>query len=260
MAEQGWTRRFRRRELQPVWADERAMIARYREIWDSSPVLRRFYHGIWRDAMAFLAEGPIVELGGGAGLIREAHPEVISSDILPYLWTNLVCDAARLPFADASVGGFMAIAFFHHCTAPRRLFEEVSRTLRPGGRMVIMDPYIAPLTGFILKMSTQEDLDFTEPPFEAEERAQTSPLLEANLARGTIVFERHRDAFEVAFPSLRILEVQLFNKFTALVAGSFNQKSPFPSWLYPLVDGCDRVLHPVRRLTAMSMSIVLEKR
>ncbi|MCP4639472.1 MAG: class I SAM-dependent methyltransferase [bacterium] len=251
---------FRRAELQPVWADERQMIVHYRKVWKDSPVLRRFYSDVWHWGMQELeARSPVVELGGGAGLIREVYPEVITSDILPFAWTNLVCDASALPLASDSVGGMICTGFFHHCVNPGRLFEEVQRVLRPGGRFIILDPWVTPLGRVIYHFGSEEGLDLDEAPFEEEERTNPRPLLEANIARATVIFKRNRATFEARFPRLKIVKIETANLFRHLAAGSCVQKSPFPPWCYPLASLADRLLHPIRSLTGMSARIVLEK-
>lgn len=250
---------FRRKELLQVWEDEPSMMLQYRRIWDSSPVLRRFYRDLWGMAMTEVRDRPVVEIGGGAGLIREYYPEVITSDYHFTPWTNLVCDASRLPFSPESVGSYVAVAFFHHCVNPRRLFEEILRTLVPGGRCVIVDPYFGTIAPLIYRYGTDETFDLTEPPFETEARVSARPLLEANVARATVVFERHRSLFEQTFPSLRIASIEHVNLFRHIAAGSFVQKSPFPDWFYSLTRLLDTALIPVSRYTGICMKVVLEK-
>ena len=235
------------------------MIRFYKEIWDGDPVLRRLYQDLWARGMVWLQGQPIVELGGGGGFIRECYPDVIASDLLPYPWTSLLCDATRLPFRDASVSGYISVAFFHHCPSPWRLFQEIDRTLKPGGRMVILDPAATPFFRLVRPLSTPESLGLSEFPFERDELVQEHPLLEANVARATLVFERYVDIFKREFPRLEILSTETTNCFTHFVAGSFNQKSPFPAWCYPVAQWADRLLHPVRRWTGLLMTIVLQK-
>ena len=75
----------------------------------------------------------------------------------------------------------------------------------------------------------------------------------------SIVFGRHLDLFAKTFPALKVVKTEVYNLSVHLVAGSFNQKSPFPPCCYPLAEGLDRFLRPVRELTGMSLHVVLEK-
>jgi len=54
--------------------------------------------------------------------------------------TFLVADAAEIPFADASFDGCLAIRAFQHLADPQRTLAEMVRVVRPGGRLVVVDP------------------------------------------------------------------------------------------------------------------------
>lgn len=250
---------FRRKPLREIWANEPQMAQHYRGIWDTSPVLRRFYRDLWCWGMAGIDRLPRIEVGGGGGFIREHYPDIITTDILPFPESSVRCDASRLPFRDGSIGGIIGLAFFHHCTNPARFFIEVDRVLAPGGRIAIVDPYISPLSRIVYRFGTEEALDLTEEPFEREERDTPRPLLEANVARLTIVFARHREEFERRFPQLKIIAVERKNLLRHIAAGSCVQQSPFPQWCYPIASAIDTIFQPFAASMGMAMRVVLEK-
>ena len=235
------------------------MVREYKRIWDSSPVLRRFYRDIWAWAWEEVTLKPVVELGGGAGLMRERYPELFSTDLLPFPNTTLQCDATRLPFRPESVGCFVGIAFFHHCTALRTLLEEAQTALQPGGRMVLIDPYISPLSRWIYRFATDEAVDLSEKPLETQAANAGNPLLDANVARATLVFLREREAYDRLFPAFQIKSVECINFFRHIAAGSCVQQFPAAPLVYPPACLVDRLLHPIRRYTGMCMKVVLEK-
>jgi SAM-dependent methyltransferase len=101
----------------------------------------------------------LLEIGGGVhptgqGLAWEGH-EVVSCDVSPamcmlgHLFFRarypelderlgfLACDAARLPFADASFDGVVLFAAFHHFADPIGLLREAKRVVRGDGFVYI---------------------------------------------------------------------------------------------------------------------------
>jgi ArsR family transcriptional regulator len=71
------------------------------------------------------------------GMLAKAQDRVRDSDIDS---VELVRgDVESLPVATGSVDGVVANMILHHLPEPARLFAEMSRVLRPGGRGVIVD-------------------------------------------------------------------------------------------------------------------------
>ena len=56
-------------------------IRYYRTIWDEKPVLRTVYDDMYRRVLENCGAGPILELGGGSGNLKQRLPHCISSDI-----------------------------------------------------------------------------------------------------------------------------------------------------------------------------------
>src|SRR5580765_5479726 len=99
----------------------------------------------------------IVDVGGGTGATRSVWPNrcrYVCLDIeMPKLrgfrsknpdGLGVLGDATRMPFADASADVLVCVAMLHHLTdgMVERLFEEGLRVLRPGGRVVLLDPVL----------------------------------------------------------------------------------------------------------------------
>ena len=91
----------------------------------------------------------------------------------------LQADATRVPLAEASVDTVVMLGGIHHVPARERLFAEVSRILKPGGRFVFREPVSdfvlwRALRAIIYKLSPMLD-EQTERPLVY---AETVPLLE----------------------------------------------------------------------------------
>lgn len=123
--------------------------------YDSVAALQR---GVADTLLDWLPEtGPerLVDLGSGTGYasapLRQSYPQaaLISLDLaegmLHYARQNravtpdlsLCADAEALPLADASVDLIFSSLAIQWCERPVRLFTEVARVLKPGGRFLV---------------------------------------------------------------------------------------------------------------------------
>ena len=110
-------------------------------------------------AEVFAPPGPVADLGCGPGahalaLARRGY-EVVGVDGSPRMVEVARARAARdgvdarfdvhdvgapLPFADASLGGVVAMLVVQHLADPAAFVREVRRCLRPGGHLLITAP------------------------------------------------------------------------------------------------------------------------
>ncbi len=95
-------------------------------------------------------EGPVLEVGVGTGVValglaRRGVP-VVGLDVSPPMLARararlgpvvLLGDAMEMPLASASVAHAVSVWVVHAVAEPVRLFAEMARVLRPGGRYVV---------------------------------------------------------------------------------------------------------------------------
>ena len=102
------------------------------------------------DAQRPPGEDPVLEIGVGTGVValglRRRGRTVLGLDISapmllrarPRLGPLLVrCDAMAMSIATASVAHAVSVWVIHSVKDPVRLFREVARVIRPGGRYVV---------------------------------------------------------------------------------------------------------------------------
>lgn len=184
-------------------------------------------------------EGLTLELGSGAGFLKDVLPEVTTSDVLPYSGVDAIVDATRLPYEKDSLRAVLMLNVFHHISDVDRFFEEATRCLKPGGKVIIIDQYPGWIAKSILKFFHHEVFD--------EKRQEWSfpsegPLSGANGALAWIVFFRDRLAFENKFPKLVITVRQTHTPLRYWLAGGLKNWTLIPKWGFRIATFLDRFL------------------
>lgn len=238
--------------------DER--LKKYRGIWKEKPVLRAVYADYHRRIAERCKPGLTLEVGGGTGSLKEFDPNLLSTDILPAPWLDVAVDAQALPFADRCVDNIVMLDVLHHIPRPRLLFTEVLRVLRSGGRLVMLEPAITPLSWFFYKTLHQERTDLREDPLTGRSAEEKRDPYDGNTAIASLLFGRHRHRLELAFPSLRIHEVKLLSLFVFPLSGGFRRWSLLPlKWVEALLRVEGAVLGVLGPLMAFRLLAVMER-
>jgi SAM-dependent methyltransferase len=236
-------------------------LAAQEAAWHARPLLRHLYEDWYRQVTRRLsgAPGPTVELGSGIGRFREFWPEAVLTDVEPTAWTDVVVDAVALPFDDRSVANLVLFDVFHHLAEPARFFDEATRALAPGGRVVVVDPYCSPLSYVAYRRLHDERTDLRAPSLAVDEAIAVNPR-ESNQARATLVFFRDRQEYDTRWPELPIVERRRFSFVAYPLSGGFTGRRLAPYFMSRGLDLLERALTPFAPLLAFRCLIVLERR
>ena len=199
---------------------DKAPVA-YREIWNRKPVLREIYGDIYRRILEDAVPGPMLEIGGGSGNFKDFAPNSISSDIMPAPWLDLVCDAQRLPFSDASFANIAMVDVLHHIESPLRFLQEIQRVLLPNGRLIFCEPAITPLSGLFYRLFHDEPVDMSANPLAAVTISEDKDPWDSNQAIPTLLVGRFREALARAVPGLTLENVERFSFAAYPLSGGF---------------------------------------
>ena len=126
------------------------------------------------ELLAGLAHGPGIELGSGSGGLHarlgSSGIQLLTSDLAARC--DVRADALDLPFRAAQFGLVVAGNLVRHIAPVRRdrFFAEVSRVVRPGGRVLLLEDHPAPRT-----------------PAESNYRHALALLARVDGARGVVV-------------------------------------------------------------------------
>ena len=235
--------------------DDPRLTEKRRNIILQKHFLRKLYMDWYNDLKARLQKAPkgkIVEIGAGAGFFKQVMPEVITSDIMPLSHTDLTFSAEEMPFADGELSGIAMVDVLHHIPQPRLFFKEAVRTLKPGGKIVMVEPTNSAWGRFIFST-------FHHEPWDSEtkiwELPSSGPLSGANIALPWIIFVRDRKLFEQEFPELKVTDVKQHTPIRYLASGGVSLKSLVPSWSFGILSGIEKLFSPFSKFFSMFQTI-----
>lgn len=235
-------------------------LARHREVWQGKPALRAIYRDFYREIRQVCAPGPTLEIGAGPGGLKSFADDIVATDILHAPWLDVVADAGRLPFADASFGNLVMIDVLHHVACVRAFLAESQRVLRPGGRIVVIEPAVTPLSWLFYRFFHDEDLCFRADPLAPCAPSPGRDPYTGNQAIPTRLFGRDAERLAREFPRLRIVTKRRLSLFAYPLSGGFRPWTLVPERLVEMLLGAERLLLPwIGAAMAFRMFVVLER-
>lgn len=235
-------------------------LEEYRAVWERKPVLRTIYKHYYRRITALTVSGRTLEIGGGSGNLKQFLPDVVSTDILPGAWLDTMADAQRLPFRDCAFDNIVFVDVLHHIEDPAAFFAEASRVLRDGGRIVMVEPAITPVSYPFYKFIHQEPVLMKVDPLcsPARREFRRDPF-DSNQAIPSLLFGRHRAAFGQRFPEFTITTRRFLSLVAYPLSGGFQRWCLIPrravSLLLRIEDRLEGLIGPLmgfRLLVALS--------
>jgi SAM-dependent methyltransferase len=220
--------------------------------------LRRIYEEWYEAIIASLpaGAGEVLELGSGGGFLEEFLPGLITSDILPLPKVQRVVDAHALPFGPSHLRAIVMTNVLHHIPQVEKFFAEAARCVRPGGALVLIEPWVTPWSRLIYRRLHHEPF---EPRATEWTFPQKGPLSGANGALPWIVFQRDRALFEKRFPTWKVAAIEPIMPFRYLVSGGVSLRSLMPGWSFAGWGLLEKCLSPWRKWLAMFARIVVER-
>lgn len=234
----------------------------FRAVWDAKPALRAVYSDYYRRMERWCRPGVVVEIGAGSGNLKDFIPGVVATDIVPAPWLDAVVDAQALPFAPGSVSTLVGTDVLHHVQYPVRLLAEAERVLEPGGRLVLVEPAITPVSRVVFRLGHPEPVDLGADPLADGRPDATKHPMDSNQALPTLLTTRpHRDRLRQRVPGLRLVRCEHLSLAAYPLSGGFRSWSLAPVRLLgPLLRLEDRLAPVLGRLAGFRLLLVYERR
>ena len=222
-------------------------------------VQKSFLRSIYREWYALLLEhipedGPVLEIGSGAGFFAEMSPRVITSEVFNTPGVDLIVDGRSLPFAAGELSAIAMTDVLHHMPDVELFFSEAGRCVRSGGTITMIEPWRTPWSEWVYRNLHPEPFE----PSAGWDIPQTGPLSGANGALPWIIFERDRHQFETDFPMWEITQTRPLMPLSYLLSGGVSMRTLLPGISYNLIRCLEKMLG--ERSHGMFALIVLTRR
>jgi SAM-dependent methyltransferase len=238
--------------------DASRQIEKHRAQWRNKPSLRVVYQDYQKRIKNALVDGPVLEIGGGSGNLRDVLPEAVSLDVQWAPWLDIVADAHSLPFVPASFANIVMLDVFHHLSCPIRFLREAMQVLQPGGRLIMIEPNISAVSWIFFKLLHEEPVILNSDPFDPAPRSGPEPY-ESNQAIPYLMFVRHVQRLEKAVPGLRLVDTERFSLWAYPLSGGFQPWTLLPAPLAKLLLWIESKLSgPLGWLAGFRLMVVAE--
>ena len=232
-------------------------IYRQHQVWNNKLVLRKVYEDIYNRMTKFIKPGLILEIGSGGINFNKNYKEVIYTDIQNVPWVDVVSDAHNLPFVKNIFTNILMIDVLHHLHSPVLFFEEASKVLEVGGRIVLVEPAITRISSFFYKYFHSEPVNMKVNAFD--KNLTTADPYDSNQALPTLLF-KDLVRFEELINNFKVIYKNEFGFLTYPLSGGYRSWSLLPIFLYPMFYGVEKYLETfLSSFMGFRMLVVLEK-
>ena len=226
-----------------------------------NPLLFAIYRSVYRRILAELPPERyprLLELGSGGGFFKDYAPHVISSEFVAVPGMDKAVDATQLAgsFERSSLDGICAFNVFHHLPDPVAFLRGASGVLRPGGRVVLVEPWFTAIGQWFYRWLHHEPYltDPNEWRIVGEGR-----LAGANSRLPTSVFRDSDERFRREFPELSIVKREPIHKWLYLLSGGLRLNTHVPGFVAERLVALDDRVHLGNEQLGIFALIVVER-
>lgn len=236
-----------------IHRDERAVN---KQAWEKKPRLRKEYGRLYKKMKERMAPGPSLEIGSGMGNIKMWIPEITTSERDLSEDVDRQETAYRLNYRAGELGNIVAMDVWHHLEFPARALGEWRRCLRPGGRVILMEPAMGLLGQIIYGLVHHEPVGWRVRFGGAEDWSDEKEAYFACQSSG------HRHFLKKENPDILAgwkLETEEIAAVAYMTTGGFSKPELGPEWVASAIRGLEPALEQLPRLFATRLLVILER-
>ena len=235
--------------------------------WKHSAGLRTVYHSLFDEMLSCMVPGPSLELGSGIGNLKECIHSVITSDLVKTRYVDLACSAYAIPppeqpADDPRWANILAMDVLHHLCRPMDFFKSAADVLRPGGRIILIEPAATPFGRLFYTLFHSEPIapGKIAPPFVLPPDTPDGQF--ANMGMALSLFKKHRRACLQGLDELglRLSQIRYRDLLAYPLTGGYSGPQLSPAFLLKGLLRLESHLPQwILRQLALRMVVVIRK-
>lgn len=237
-------------------------ISVHRKIIFSKPLLNAVYRD-WYKRFLPSVEGtlslslPMIEIGCGSSFLEQYIPTIIKTDLVNHSNVDRVMSGERIDYPSNGLRAIFMVGVLHHMKNPELFFQQVARTLAPGGRLVMIEPSNSPLHQYLTNRFNR--YEYYDGSISTWENRPTGRMSNVNNAIPWVIFGRDRKLFEERFPQLKVRKIQKHTLLNYYLSGGLAYRAFLPESCKGLVAAMEALFKPIQPWLGSMMTIELEK-
>ena len=132
--------------------------------------------------------------------------------------------------------------------------------MRDGGRIIVVDPYLSPVSRIAFTAFHSEPFDMGCNPLQSTIPLSEDFAFDANQAVATILFFKRLKEWEATCPGFRLIERKRFALLAYPATGGFSMRQLLPDRVIGMIQKWEGLLAPLAPLLAFLVLVVVEKR
>jgi SAM-dependent methyltransferase len=236
-------------EKQTLYQHDLDLTVANRERLRSNANLLYWYENLYKAILGAereFSDEKILEIGSGTSPLKMFRPGVMTSDVLQLDYLDLVFDCHEIDrvsqIQDNSLEVISLTNVLHHLRDPIRFLRGATKKLVPGGRLIMVEPYLSLTSYPMYKTLHHEPVDLTvaEPMLDAIE----GPLSSSNQALPYLIFCRHKEWLNRldGYYDLSSTKISYYTSFSYMATGGISRRFPIPSSVYKPFFKIDRAI------------------
>jgi SAM-dependent methyltransferase len=134
--------------------------------------------------------------------------------------------------------------------------KEANRVLKPGGKVILMEPDMSLIGKFVYGNFHHEPLGFNLDISQNENAQQNTYFAAQSSAYRHFI----KKEFPLVFNQWNLIKIKRITSFAYLGSGGFSGPSLYPNFLYPVISTLDKILGLFPFLCSARLLVALQKK